>query len=113
MLGEKDQDSLVAGEILTRKQYEAKKKLPIPERKKKPAGDSMPTAESAPAGSIIKEYILQDPDLKTYIDIIKIGDREFNRDCYKGSLHTQEKVLCDFLIGKGYILIDTVEVVNV
>jgi hypothetical protein len=59
-------------------------------------------------------YVLLHPengmyDRQNFQDVVKINNKDYERECKNGLVRTTEIVLKDYLITQGYLLIDTIE----
>jgi hypothetical protein len=94
---------------MTKKEYLRKKKLQKQSLPVKKAGAEVQKA-SAPVSYLSdKEFVLQDPDLKSFKDTIVLEGRSIARICENGVLRTKDIILSNFMRSKGYILINNEE----
>lgn len=91
--------------VRTRKEYEQTKETTKVEAEQveKPA----PTFVLGQVALEDKIFVLQDPETRTFTDTIRIGNRDCIREVVRGTLKTRDSILCDFMVSKGWILIDT------
>jgi len=63
--------------------------------------------------SIFTYYLLHPENgfdcLQEFEDVIKIDNKEYNRICNGGVVKTSEEPLADFLLKKGYLLMEKLE----
>lgn len=92
--------------VLTKKEYEARRKetkktrassSSAPERKQPESGGE---TRPAPSGVI---FILQDPEMRTFSDVVTIKGRPYTRVCQNGTLKTSYPELRDFHVSKGWL----------
>lgn len=101
--------------VHSKKAYERKKakkrSSPIPNSGKGSAGKPAPAPVSkvVPSGFL---HVLQDPESRTFSDSIILGGRKVKRDCIHGLIKTKDTELADFLVSKGWMLLDKQEAQN-
>jgi hypothetical protein len=96
-------------EVLTASEHERKRK---PLKTEKKTTGVVPQQPSPVVPLSRKIYILQDPDLKSFVDQIILNGRAAKRECKNGILKTEDPELMRFQMKNGYFLIETQEAEN-
>lgn len=106
--------------VLTQKEYESKisKEVSLPVSE-----DDSSLGDSELSSSRVKKFIKKkeiftyyllhpengaDGDLQNFEDVINIDGKDYKRSCKNGSIITEEEVLVEFLMGKGYQLMEKI-----
>lgn len=96
--------------LLTKKEYL--------ELEKKEIKKSEITVDEIKLSAVVEEkkfiyFLLYPENVENYPsnfeDIIKIDNKEYKRKCENGIVKTNEHILADFLLKKGYILLEKLE----
>ena len=81
-----------------------------------PKSIDISTGEEKPSPVEIFKYYLLHPengvgsDLQNFEDVINLNGKDYKRVCKNGVVVTEEKELAEFLIGKGYPLMEKIAV---
>lgn len=106
--------------VLTQKEYDYKKAIKK-SLKENDEGSKAPSSILLKEDKVIKkkkdvyEYYLLHPengvdDLQNFQDVITLEEKEYKRECKGGVIKTKEEVLANFLLKKGYILMEKIKV---
>lgn len=102
--------------VLTKEQYEKKKGKSFVETKDIPSvlAPELPVSGSDSKPVKKYEWFLLHPEngvnnLQDFQDVLKIDGKEYKRNCERGIVRTKDKPLADFLLKKGYLLMEKKE----
>lgn len=106
--------------VYTHKEYSEKQAeaqgLPEPTKKQRLTSLIDPASPKSVQERTLYEYYLLHPengadgDLQEFEDIVNVYGTEYKRVCKRGIVKTKEKDLADYLLDRGYLLMEKIEV---